>query len=321
MSSHKQLANWYAQLGQHLEAGILLSDALRLCEGPPKKDREAMAERIQNGDTIEAVMRDAPKWMPRSDRFFVLAAMETGNLPQTLSNLSDRHEKIGATQLKVILGLLYPLGVFHIAALLLPIVRMIDYEAGFQWDPARYLIQLFTLLIPVWAALGLIHYLGRKDHPLLPKLLRCLPLLKKYSEMQALADLSYSLGTLIAAGVPAPSAWRLSTKIVKDKPIERAVAKLEPTFAKGHEPADQLKQFKCFPAEFTTFYKTGAKSGNLDRNLLHAGRQFQEKANNAMTTAAIAYPSLFFAIVAGVIIVTIFQVYGNYLNLFKTLSG
>ena len=316
MISHKKLANWYAQLGQHLEAGVLLSDALRMCEGPPAKGREKMATRIQNGDTVEDVLRDAPKWLPRADRYFLAAAMETGNLPKTLHNLSDRHDRIGATQMKVILGLLYPLGVFHIAALLLPIVRMIDYKVGFQWDATVYIVQALSLIVPVWGAIGFIYYLAHSDHPLLPKLLRCLPLLKKYSEMQALADLSYSLGTFIAAGVPAPSAWRLSAKIVNDERFHQVLKKLEPVFAQGNEPADALKPFKCFPPEFRAFYKSGAESGKLDSNLIHAGRNFQEKANTSMTVAALVYPSLIFALVAGFIVVTIFQVYGNYLNIF-----
>jgi general secretion pathway protein F/type IV pilus assembly protein PilC len=316
MISQKQLANWYAQLGQHLEAGILLADALRMCEGPSARGREAMADRIQKGDTIEAVLRDAPKWLPKADCYFLIAAAETGNLPRTLQNLSDRHDRTGATQLKVILGLLYPLGVFHLAALILPVVRMIDYEVGFQWDATKYVAQALTLLVPVWIGLALIYYLARSDHPLLPRLLRCLPLLKKYSEMQAMADLSYSIGTFIAAGVPAPSAWRLSIKIVNDPRFNTALKKLEPTFAQGKEPGEALRQFKCFPPEFRAFYKTGAESGKLDSNLIHAGRQFQEKANTAMTVAALVYPSLLFAVVAGVIIMTIFQVYGNYLKIF-----
>lgn len=35
-----------------------------------------------------------------------------------------------------------------------------------------------------------------------------------------------------------------------------------------------------------------------------------------MTVAALVYPSLIFAVVAGFIIVTIFQVYGGYLKIF-----
>jgi len=321
MASHKQLSNWYAQLGQHLEAGVLLSDALRLSEGTPAKSRNKMADRIQNGDTIEEVLRDAPKWLPQADRYFIVAGMQTGSLPQTLQNLSDRHGRIGATQLKVMLGLLYPLGVFHIAALLLPIVRMIDYESGFQWDPVRYVVQLLTILLPLWLILAGIAYMAQSHHPLLPRLLSLFPLLRKYVHMQALADLSYSLGTFIAAGVPAPTAWRLSAKIINDDRFKKAAGKLEPVFAQGHEPGDHLKQFKCFPPEFRAFYKTGAESGKLDANLILCGRQFQEKANTAMTIASLVYPSILFACIAGFIIMTIFQVYGGYLDILDTLAN
>jgi type II secretory pathway component PulF len=194
---------------------------------------------------------------------------------------------------------------------------MIDYEVGFQWDATKYVAQALTLLVPVWIGLALIYYLARSDHPLLPRLLRCLPLLKKYSEMQAMADLSYSIGTFIAAGVPAPSAWRLSIKIVNDPRFNTALKKLEPTFAQGKEPGEALRQFKCFPPEFRAFYKTGAESGKLDSNLIYCGRQYQQEANTAMTVASIVYPTLIFAIIAGFIIATIFKVYGSYLDIFN----
>jgi len=317
MISHKKLANWYAQLGQHVEAGTLLADALRLSGGPSAKDRETMADRIQGGVPFEDVLRDAPKWLPRADRFFLIAAMETGNLPHTLQNLSDRHSRVGATKAKVVLGMLYPMGVFHITALLIPITRMIDFEVGFQWDPIRYTIQALTLLIPVWCIIVLVWYLAQSDHPLLPRLLRCIPMLKKYSEKQALADLSYALGTFIAAGVPAPSAWRLSCRIVNDERFNQAFKKMAPTFADGYEPGEQLRRFKCFPPDFRAFYSTGVQSGKLDSNLIYCGRQYQQEANTAMTVASIVYPTLIFAIIAGFIIATIFKVYGSYLDIFN----
>jgi general secretion pathway protein F/type IV pilus assembly protein PilC len=316
MASHKRLSNWYTQLGQHLEAGILLADALELSEGPPSKDRLAMAERIRDGDTVENVLKQAPRWLPQSDRLFILAAIETGSLPTTLRNLSDRHGRIGATQLKVALGLLYPLGVLHLAALLLPVVGMIDYEAGFLWDPAAYGAQVMVILLPVWLILGSIMLLARSQHPALPRLLSLFPLLRKYVRMQALADLAYSLGTFVAAGVPVPSAWRLSTKIARDPRFFAAANELEPLFASGRDPSEALRQFKCFPPEFVSFYRTGAESGKLDANMILCGRQFQEQANTAMTLAAIVYPSLIFAAVAGFIVFAILQSYAGYLQIF-----
>jgi type II secretory pathway component PulF len=280
-----------------------------------------MAARLEQGEAFTSVMRSAPKWLPLADRQFMVAGMETGSLPLTLQNLAARHASIGATQVKLMLGLTYPLGVFHLAALLLPIARMIDYENGIQWDLTKYLIEAALILIPIWLILGSIFYLVRSHNPMIPRLLRILPILRKYSHCQALADLAYSLGTFIAAGVPVPSAWRLSVKLTNDPQQMKAAAKLEPIFAAGQDPAATLKQFKCLPADFVSFYQTGTQSGQLDSNLLLAGQQYQDRANRAMTLASLVYPTFMFAGVAGVIIYTIFQVFGNYLQIFETLAS
>jgi len=247
--------------------------------------------------------------------------METGSLPLTLQNLSARHASIGASQMKLVRGLAYPLGVLHIAALLLPITRMIDYESGFNWSLPQYLFESAVFIVPIWLVIGTIFYLIRSDSPWLPRILRLMPILRDYSRSQALANLAYSLGTFIAAGVPVPSAWRLSVKLVNEPRYTQAAAKLEPTFTAGQDPSKELKQFKCFPSDFTAFYQTGAQSGKLDSNLLIAGRQYQERANHAMTFAALVYPTLVFAAVAGLVIYTIFKVFGGYLQMFDTFLG
>jgi len=320
MPSHRDLSNWYAQLGQHLEAGVLLAEALRLCEGTPSKGRNAMADRLERGDTFNAVMAAAPKWLPRADRQFLVAGMETGGLPLTLRNLSERHAAIGATQLKIILGMAYPVGVLHIAALLLPVTRMIDYESGVRWDLTRYLTESAMVIVPIWLGIVALFYLARSDSPLLPRLLRGLPILRAYARAQALADLSYSLGTFVAAGVPVPGAWRLSAKLVNDPRFKKLASELEPTFAAGRDPSAELRLHKCLPADFAAFYRTGADSGQLDANLLKVARQYQERANRAMTLAALAYPTLAFAAVAALVVMTIFNVFGGYLEIFDSIN-
>lgn len=316
MASHKKLADWYAQLGQHLEAGVPLVDALLTCEGVPRKGRKAMSESLKNGLTIEEVMISAPKWLPQPDRQFIVAASHTGNLPQAMENLSDRHRNIGSTKSKVALSLIYPLGIFHVAALLYPIVQMIDFEVGFQWDTRLYLIQAATIIVPLWLFLLGCLYLARSGHSLLPRFLSLIPFLRKYVRMQALADFSYSLGTFISAGVPVPRAWRLSSEVVRDRRFKKATTKLEPIFESGNDPADELSRFRCFPADFCSFYKTGSTSGKLDTNLIAAGRQYQERANTAMALASRVYPSLFLAIIAGFAVFSIIRVFANYLKIF-----
>lgn len=314
MVSHKVLSNWYLQLAEHLEAGTRLAEACSVCAGPPAKDRLRLAAGIEVGTPIGDVMASAPAWLPHADRVFICSAMETGRLPQTLKNLSDRHDRIGATQFKVTLGLIYPLGVYHLAALILPIVKMIDYEIGFEWDARLHVLQSAALLVPLWALAVLVLFLVKTDNPLLPRILRCIPLLRRYSKTQAMADFSFALGTFIEAGVPMQTAWLGSARIARDPQVTRAYRAIEPIFATGDDPADQLKKHAVFPPDFVAFYTAGAKSGKLDQMLVKAGQQYQAQANHAMTFAAIVYPTILFAAIAGFIIFTIFQVYGGYLN-------
>ena len=320
MASHKQLANWYSQLAQHLESGTRLAEAFMICSGPPSTDRLRMGEAIATGTPIETVMDSAPSWLPRADRIFICTAMETGRLPQTLQNLSIRHEQIGATQMKVVMALIYPLGVFHLAALIVPVVSMIDFETGFEWSASQHALQSAALLVPVWLVIGGILLLIKTHNPLLPRLLRGIPLLRRYSKAQALADLAYSLGTFLQAGVPIQHAWRESVRLSGDPQLNKAYQSMEPLFERGEDPAHYLKQHPVFPPDFVAFYSAGAQSGQLDAMLLKAGGQFQQQANQAMTFAAIVYPTLLFFAVAAFIIYTIFQIFGGYLKMLDTIA-
>ena len=136
-----------------------------------------------------------------------------------------------------------------------------------------------------------------------------------------MADLAYALGTFLAAGIPAPSAWRLSAKLVNDPRYNQAIAQLEPCFTAGQDPSIELPRFKCFPADFKAFYSTGAQSGQLENNLLKAGRQYQERANRTMTLASILYPTLMLAIIAMLVIYIIFNVFSGYLNALDGITG
>ncbi|MFQ3270413.1 MAG: type II secretory pathway component PulF, partial [Lentimonas sp.] len=71
---------------------------------------------------------------------------------------------------------------------------------------------------------------------------------------------------------------------------------------------------------FVSFYAAGTQSGKLDQMMLKSGQQYQTQANHAMTYASIVYPTLLFACVAAVIVFTIFQVYGGYLDLLSDLA-
>ena len=316
-ASHKQLANWYLQLSQHMEAGITLPEALTLAKGPHDRDRQTMANQLHQGESIAAVLQQAPAWLPIADRAFIAAASEIGHLPQTCLKLHARHEQMHNTKMKVVLASLYPMAVFHAGVLLLPVIRMIDFEKEFIWNTQTYLQHVATFMLPVWASIVLILYLAKSDSRMLPRILRTIPFLRKFSKNQALADFSFSLGGLLEAGLPTQAAWQCASKVTNDIAIQKATSQLSTTFDAGQNPATKLENFKCFPSEFKAFYKSGSESGQLDRSLHKAGQIYQDKANSALTTAAVLYPTLLFLIVAAFVVYAVFTCYDGYLQLFE----
>ncbi|MEM8867132.1 MAG: type II secretion system F family protein, partial [Verrucomicrobiota bacterium] len=236
-------------------------------------------------------------------------------------SLAERHERMAKNKARVIARLAYPVGVFHIAALIMPITSMIDFDAGFAWSLNDYLSKAGLLLIPTWIVFAILIFLNKTDSPLLPKLLRCIPFLRGYSKSQALSDFSLALATFIETGVLIRSAWYGAARICKDPSIQKATQSLMPVFERGESPEAYLSRLKCFPEYFTAFYKSGAESGKLDETMHRAAKQFQVEANQKMSIAISVYPSIVFAMVAGVIIYTIFQIFGDYIQMIYDLSA
>lgn len=312
--SHKKLASWYLQLAQSQDAGLPLADSLRSSAEPPASDLLLMASQIESGETIDQVLRKAPRWLPKADRYFISTAAATGRLPQTFRNLSERHERIGSNKMKMVLSCLYPLGVFHVGACLLPITSTVDFENGFSFDAALYITALLKTLVPLWAVIATLLILVKRESPIISKLMRMLPILRAYSKNQALASFSHALGAFLDAGLNIDKSWAGAALVANDPTLQKATQAIRKTIDAGGSPADEMAKHSCFPTDFKALYKTGERTGKLDHNLMHLGIQFQEKANRMMTLSAMVYPSILFFAVVVMVVINILQFYGQYLK-------
>ncbi len=321
-ASHKTLANWYLQLAQHMEAGIPLAEAIECSSGISAHSRKQLSDQLRAGETIPTVINQAPGWLPSADRIFIIAAADSGRLPQTFANLHSRHKRIDRIQRTVIFSTIYPLGVYHLAACVLVFMRNLNYEAGLSsLNPALMGAQALALIVPLWALIALIIVMSKIESPLLPRLVRCVPLLRKYSKTQAVADLASSLGTFVETGVPIQRAWQYATSITSASEFKRAYRALHPIFEAGDDPAQLLPKLKQFPPDFCAYYQTGAQTGKLDESLKTVGEHYQDKANSALKIAAVTYPSILFALVAGMVAYTVISFYAGYLNMLQDFGN
>jgi type II secretory pathway component PulF len=314
---HRKLATWYEQLAQQLEAGLPLSAAFRASKGTgaPSRALEAMATRIDGGGSVADALRNAGSWLPYADLLTLTAAAEAGRMPRTLQTLATRHAQIGTAKLRIVLACIYPLAVLHLGLLLLPIVRMIDWEKGFQWSAATYVRGVMATIIPLWALLITLWILARRGSPWLARVTRFMPAFRAYMREQSLADFSFALGNFLEAGVPIQQAWATLRLITPAHELKTAAAAMEQTIARGERPGASLDRWSCFPPDFVALYRTGEATGQLDVNLLRLAAQKQEAANRALTLATIIYPMFMFIVVAVMVAYFVISIYAGYLNM------
>lgn len=313
----EKLAIVYHNLAQLLGAGVTLAQALRSPSPAPGADCYRLAELIESGASIAEVIGAAGDWLPQSDRPFILAAAGSGRLPLVLQNLAARHEQIGATRRRLIFACIYPVGVFHFAALIFPFLRMINFEKGIQGGVSNYVAGVLTILVPVWVGAGLLFYLVRRENPLALRLLDLLPAIGGYRKNQALADFAFALGNLLEAGAPIGQAWRDSGRIARSRRILVASHVIEDLIEGGLAPGPHLHKHRVFPADFVARYQTGETSGGLEKALLVVAADYQIRANQRLAAASMLYPGLLFGAVA---LMVAYVVIGFFMNYIGTLN-
>jgi general secretion pathway protein F/type IV pilus assembly protein PilC len=319
---HRKLAAWYQQLAQHLDAGLPLADALRASQGTGASagTLEAMALTIEAGGSAADALRRAGSWLPYADLMALTAAAETGRMPRTLVRLAARHEQLGAAKLRVVLACAYPLAILHFGLLLLPVVRMIDWEKGFQWSTGAYLRGAALGILPLWALGITIWILARRGSPWLARIAAMLPALRGYVRAQALSDFSFALGNFLEAGVPIAQAWATAGLITPSRKLKAAAQAMESTITRGEPPGKKLDRWPCFPADFIALYRTGEATGQLDVNLLRIAAQKQDAANRALGVATVMYPMFTFMLVAGAVAYFVISIYAGYLKMLGKLA-
>lgn len=317
MASYKMLSGWYSQLADHVSAGITLPEAIEYCEGPPLKGRRKLSALLSTDLSAEMALEKAPPWLPHSDRIFIAAAVECGRVPEILKRLAEQYEVRSKNLTKVYFALIYPLTLYHIAALVAPILEMIDFQEGFIWNTNSYLYELLFWIVPLWLLLILLPIILKRNSPIIRALVTLLPVLNSYRKHQAIANFSFALSYLYEAGIHIQDAWLRASHVAQDKAIDKASKLAILAIKSGQDPLTALYANKTLPESFLGFYKTGANTGNLDTNLFKAGMNYQMLANQKATIAAIIYPSLLLLIIAAWVISLIFSLFGSYLSAFE----
>lgn len=319
--SHDKLSILYRQLAQQLAAGLTIAQALRAPSRAPAGDCFRLAALAEAGRPMDEIVGRAGAWLPEGDRPFLAAGAASGRLPLVLANLADRHARLSATRRRMFWASLYPLGVFHFGALVLPFVRMIDFERGLHGGVSDYVGGVLAILVPVWGLGALFWWLVRRGNPVARAVLDFLPAIGGYRRHQSLADFAFALGNLLEAGAPIGRAWLDAGEIAGAPRLRRASERMHVRVEQGLAPGAHLAETGAFPEEFVARYQNGEATGGLEASLLALAADHQERANGRLAAATMLYPGLLFAAVAAMIGYIVIGFVLKYVNTLNGLLG
>lgn len=302
-------SEFYHQIGSSLAAGLTLVRTLRIvAENPPARGlggpADRLANRLEAGSTLAESLRSLGRWAPEFDIALLEAGEESGRLDNVCRVLARNYNERARLARQVLLGLFYPVILFHFAFLVLPIAHFMDaFKTG---DIGLFLVRKALFFGPLYAVVVLLILAcqsthGRAWRSMLEQISRFIPVLAKARRSLVLSRLSLALDALLNAGVAATRAWPMAAAASGSPAVEREVARIVPRLVEGESAGDVLLRSRVFPPHFTNIYATSELAGRTDEALGRLAEHYQDEGLRLMKIAAFTLTGLIYAAVLVVV--------------------
>jgi len=283
----------------------------------------ALRARINEGHSLAASLADFPYAFPELYRATVSAGEQAGHLAVTLERLADYTETRQALRQKVSLALFYPLMLTGVALLIVfglltyVVPQIIDVFASTQQTlPAltRGLITLSAFVEDYGLVLGVTvigagvsgYYLRQRpairyaQHRLQLRL----PIVGRLIRGLESARFARTMSILLASGVPALEALRISAQVLSQRPLRQAVEQAAVRVREGSSLHAALDTAGVFPPLLLQMIASGEASGRLENMLERAAAQ-QERETETVVAALLALFEPVLILTMGAVVLTI----------------
>jgi len=325
-----QRGEFYYQLSAMIRAGLPLIGALQtLAKSPPaasyRRPIERMLAELQNRNTFTGALATIGDWLPVFDKALLEAGEKSGRLDECFRLLANYYEERAKLAREVIGQMIYPVCIVHFALLVFPVSLLVAAVLQDQWMPLLLnKAVLFGTLYGVATALVLASSGSRSSwwRATMEGILGVIPVLGRARQNLALARLTAALEALFSAGVGIVESWELAARASGSPALAREVVKWRPLIeVEQKTPGEILADASAFPAMFTSLYRTGEISGQLDDTLkrLHEYSRVEGHRQMQMFTRALTIGIILLIMIAIGFQVVMFWV-GYFNNIGNVLS-
>ncbi len=341
--SRRELARFMRQLATLLEAGVPIPKALEIQRHHSWSEQLAGAlahirSSVIRGLPLSEGMKLCQVVFDPLTISVVSAGELSGSLVTPLQEMSkklDRADKIAATTRA---ALIYPCCVVSVAALvssflvifIIPTFRELFADAGAPLPtPTRVVLEFSELVrrnvASLCAALLAVFFLLRRlfrapmCREIISRIALRIPIIRKVRTANALARITTSLATALAAGVPILKALEISGKTAGHSNYSRALRLAALEVSEGNSLSNALRVTNAFPSTIIEMLTVGETTGHLDEILRTLAKLSEEDAERTQATAQALLGPLSMSVVGLLVGGLIFALYLPIFSLGQTL--
>ena len=330
--SSSELALFTRQLATLLQAGTPLEEALRTSAKQSEKSHVArtilgVRAKVTEGHSLENGLADFPATFPDLYRATVAAGEKSGHLDPVLERLADYTESRQEMQQSVTTALVYPVilliiciaVVVGLLTYVVPQVVEVFADLGNELPlPTRILLASSDFMRATWwywivAIIGGIfafsylmksHSFKSKVHALQLRL----PVMGKLIRGLNTSRFARTLSILTASGVPVLEALRISSQVVPNLPMKKAVNDAAVNVREGASIHSSLESSGHFPPMTLHLIASGEATGNLETMLERAASQQERELKTIISATLSLFEPLMIVFMGGLVFMIVLAI-------------
>lgn len=309
MSARTTLSQAYFDLATMLDAGMPILRSLDIVvegrEGYLKRVFAQIRQTVGNGSSLAEALDNHPRVFPDLDRMLIEASETAGSLPALLTMLSEWHDFVHRLVRQMILGLIYPFLIVHIAAFVLPMPSLILGKV----TGIEYLGTVSRLVLLLWVPTGVVVLcvLLRDRFPVLRLPLdfaaQRIPVLGLAIYHMAICRYAKAFGMMYSAGVPITETVKRAGRVTGNVIVARLFAGAEASVRAGGMACEGFS--KRLPSEYRQLWQIGEETGELDKTTAKIAEISGDRADLYFTEFAKWLPKVIYFIILGLLAVMV----------------
>jgi type II secretory pathway component PulF len=246
---------------------------------------------------------------PDMDRMLIEAAETSGSLNDSFKMLSQWHEFMHRITRRIQVGLIYPMFMLHIGALVYGVASMFMDNLTLSGCLMLVVRILLLFYVPAAAIVLLLRFQDRVPNIRVPFdfLVLKVPLLGKGIYQLSICRYAKAFGMLYKAGVPITEATERATRATGN---EIVAARFQGGIASVRQGGMAWEGFsRRLPNEYLQLWQIGEESGELDKTVDKIAEIAADRADLRLKEFAFWLPVFIWAVMATVLIIMFFKLF------------